>query len=310
MAWKEKVRVKLSELLGTEEIAKNACPLRVAIENETQKDGYRQIRFVFESERGAFVPCYLLVPDDGKKKYPVAICLQGHSSGFHNSVGILKYDGDKEYQPRGQFAVQAVKRGFAALAIEQRALGERRTRRHEYGFCTFTAMTELSLGRTIIGERVWDISRAIDALSVFNDLDLDKIVITGNSGGGTASFYAACIEERIKISVPSCSFCTFDSSILNLHHCPCNHIPHVRQWFDMGDLSCLIAPRELIVVAGKKDNIFPLNGVKEAFATAQEVYKAAGVPENCSLIVTDKGHWWCEDIVWDAIVSKCGKLGW
>ena len=37
---------------------------------------------------------------------------------------------------------------------------------------------------------------------------------------------------------------------------------------------------------------------------------AAGVPENASLTVTPKEHWWCVDIVWPAIQKKIKKLGW
>ena len=86
----------------------------------------------FESEKGEFVPCYLLIPDTGKEKYPVAITLQGHSTGFHNSIGVVKYEQDEAYQPRGQFAIQTVKNGFIALAIEQRGMGERRpSARHQ-----------------------------------------------------------------------------------------------------------------------------------------------------------------------------------
>ena len=44
---------------------------------------------MFESENDSFVPCYLLIPDTSKEKYPVAITLQGHTTGFHNSVGII-----------------------------------------------------------------------------------------------------------------------------------------------------------------------------------------------------------------------------
>ena len=124
--WKMQIKEKFIELTGLKNIEKNACPLNLQIESEEQKDGYKQIRFVFESEKGAFVPCYLLIPDMGKDKYPVAITLQGHSSGFHNSVGIVKYEGDEEFQKRGQFAIQAVKNGFIALALEQRGMGERR----------------------------------------------------------------------------------------------------------------------------------------------------------------------------------------
>ena len=93
--WKEQVREKLSELLRIKQIEKNACPLNMEIEEDIMLDGYRRIRFVFESEKGAFVPCYLCIPDTGKEKYPVAITLQGHSSGFHNSIGIKKYEKDE-----------------------------------------------------------------------------------------------------------------------------------------------------------------------------------------------------------------------
>ncbi|MBQ8322966.1 MAG: hypothetical protein IJX91_03255 [Clostridia bacterium] len=88
--WKKSIREKLIELAGINQIRENACPLNIQIESEEQKDGYKQIRFVFESEVGAFVPCYLLIPDTGKDKYPVAITLQGHSSGFHHSVSVAE----------------------------------------------------------------------------------------------------------------------------------------------------------------------------------------------------------------------------
>ena len=73
--WKAQVREKLVELLGLEEIAKNACEANLEIESDADEGEYRQIRFSFESEKGAFVPCYLLIPKTGKEKYPVAVCL-------------------------------------------------------------------------------------------------------------------------------------------------------------------------------------------------------------------------------------------
>ena len=312
-SWKQQVREKLIELTGIKSIEKNACPLTVQIESEEEKEGYKQIRFVFESEKGAFVPCYLLVPNTGKEKYPVAITLQGHSSGFHNSVGIVKHDGDEAYQTRGQFAVQAVKRGFIALAIEQRGMGERRpSAPHQKvaSMCEYTAHIALMLGRTILGERMWDVSKAIDALAHFSPCDTDKILITGNSGGGTMSFYAACYDERIKLSVPSCAFCSYERSIMNWYHCSCNFIPHAYEWFEMQDLACLIAPRNLVIVAGEVDSIFPIDGVEKGFETVTKIYQKEGTPDLCRLIKTPKGHWWCEDIVWQAIEEECRKLNW
>lgn len=311
--WKTEIKNKLFELAGIANIANNACPLNVQIESEEQMEGYKQIRFVFESEVGAFVPCYLLIPDTGKEKYPVAITLQGHSSGFHNSVGIVKYERDKSYQPRGQFAIQAVKEGYIALAIEQRGMGERRPcERHQKdaNMCEYEAHIALLLGRTILGERMWDVSKAIDALAMFPQCDLDKILITGNSGGGTMSFYAACFDERIKLSVPSCAFCTYEDSIMNWFHCACNFIPHAYEWFEMQDLACLIAPRNLIVVAGEKDGIFPMYGVEKGFNTIEKIYKKAKADANCRLVKTPREHWWCVDIVWNEIKKETEKLGW
>ncbi|MBP5467325.1 MAG: hypothetical protein J6Y43_07185, partial [Clostridia bacterium] len=153
-SWKKEIKDKFFELIGYEKIKENACPLTYEIESVEKKDGYTQTRFVFESEKDSFVPCYLLIPDTGKNKYPLAITMQGHSTGFHNSVGIIKYEQDKDYQPRGQFAIQAVKQGFAALAIEQRGMGERRpSARHQRGanMCEYEAHIALMLGRTILG---------------------------------------------------------------------------------------------------------------------------------------------------------------
>lgn len=50
---------------------------------KVDRQDYRFIRFTFESEYDEIVPCYLLIPKLGKEKYPVAITLQGHTTGFH-----------------------------------------------------------------------------------------------------------------------------------------------------------------------------------------------------------------------------------
>ena len=170
--WKQKIREKYISLLGLDVIEQNACEIKVDIEEVVDKGEYIRYRYVFESEKDCFVPCYLLIPKGEKKKYPVCICVQGHTTGFHISIGETKYDEDEIYIKTSTFAIDAVKNGYAALAIEQRGMGERTTPYQNRGRqktcgCTYTAMTALLLGRTIIGERVWDVSKAIDSLSNF-----------------------------------------------------------------------------------------------------------------------------------------------
>ena len=307
---KDILRKTFIELTGIDLIEKNSCPLNLDIESVEDKGTYTITRFTFESEVGAIVPCYLLVPNTGKKKYPVCITLQGHSTGFHNSINVAKYEVDKEDLPRVAYAIQAVENGYIALAIEQRAMGENKPQKEMRNWgkmCSFTAQVAFALGRTLIGERVWDVSKAIDVLSNFKECDLDNIMITGSSGGGTASYYAACYDERIKLCAPSCSFCPYKESILDIYHCACNFIPSAYRYFDMQDLACLIAPRKLVIVAGKEDIIFPINGVYRGYKTVETIYKKAGHSDNLELVVTPKGHYWYPELTWEAIKRMLKK---
>ena len=315
--WYSRAREAFISLLGIDKISANSCEDDLLVEERDVTEKYVKIRFSFESERGALLPCYLLVPNTGKEKYPVAICLQGHTGGFHHSIGEIKNPGDEKFHPHTEHAFQAVERGFAALCIEQRAMGERASEiyRPEGTLphpCTTNALTAINLGRTIIGERVWDVSRAIDALSHFSDLHLDteRIIILGHSGGGTASFYAACYDRRISYTATCGAFCSFEKSIMGIAHCVCNYIPHICNYFEMGDLAGLIAPRKLSVMTGRYDSIFPIDGVEAAFATAKEIYSAVGCPDNARLVISESGHVFDEPLFWDAIVRDVAALGW
>ena len=119
-----------------------------------------------------------------------------------------------------------------------------------------------------------------------------------------ASFYAACVDERISVCAPSCAFCPYPESILKFYHCSCNYIPQAFRYFDMQDLACLIAPRKLAIIAGKYDTAFLIDGVKRGYETVEKIYEQAGVKDNCRLVVTDKGHWWCEEIIWEVIKKQ------
>ena len=300
--WREQVREKFIELIGIESIKDNACPLNFEIEKEVQKDGYKQIRFTIETEIGSVCPVYVLIPDGITEKTPTIITLAGHNSGFHNSIGEPKPEENPSYAlGNGGIAVQAVREGFVAVAIEQRGMGERRPDFFNRGgakMCAYEALTAFELGRTLLGERVWDVSRVIDVLSNFKEIDIENIGITGGSGGGTASYYCACYDERIKYSIPLCGFCTYEDSILNIFHCNCNYIPGVYEWFEMHDLACLIAPRNLGIVTGLTDDIFPIDGVRKAFETVKQIYIEAGAKDKAQLYVTPYGHRWVREVVY------------
>jgi len=302
-AQKEQIRAKLMELLGD---MPDPVPLNPVVESTTEHETFTEYRIAFDVEAGVQAICLLCIPKLGKKKYPLAVCLQGHGTGMHVSMRRKLYPSDTPDSGDRDVAIQALNRGYAALSLDQRGMGERRTAMsanpNDQGNprCYITAMNALLLGRTLIGERCWDVSRAIDLALTYPEIDGERILCTGNSGGGTATFYAACFDERIKVAMPSCAVCTYKDSIGAMNHCSCNFIPQIAKYMDMGDLAAVIAPRKLIVINGKDDPIFPKAGVEEVYATMQKIYAAAGVPDNCILTTGQEGHRYYAAEAWSA----------
>ena len=309
-AWQKDARARVAALLGMDKLTP-AKDDRFVLESETDCEGYTDYRFLFQSEDNYFVPCHLWVPKGKPGKIPMVICLQGHSTGFHISMGRPKYPGDEKTISGGDrdFAVQIVKEGYCALVIEQRNFGE--CGGTEKGSACFVpALSALLFGRTTIGERVFDISRAIDVVTKnFSVIDADAIACMGNSGGGTATIYAATLEERIKVAMPSCALCTYKDSIGAMEHCTCNFVPGIANEFDMGDLCGLIAPRSLVVVSGAEDPIFPKHDVAESVEVAKTYYQAAGVPARITWVEGAEGHRFYAAISWPVFHQFFDKKG-
>ena len=297
--WQKRAKEKLANLLCMEKIEK--CDLDIKVEYEKECDGYKEIRFTFQSERNYRVPSHILIPDSADKNTPLVICLQGHSTGMHISLGNPKFPGDEEDIKGGDrdFAQRTIKEGYCALVIDQRGMGE--CGGDEKGpKCHIPAMSALINGRTITGERVWDVSRAIDAaIDKFSDyFDGNEIICMGNSGGGTTTIYASCMDERIRLAMPSCAFASYADSIGAMHHCQCNYVPQIAENLDMGDLLCLVAPRFLVVVSGKEDKIFPIESAREMFEITKTGYIASGGKDNCAMIEGNGGHRFYADDAW------------
>lgn len=300
--WQAALREKLKELLGmsAERQAKDLCWEGV---EEVEEGTVR--RFSFSPEPEGRVPGYLLVPHQGDGPFPLAVCLQGHSNGMYISLGRARTDGDRlDIKGGRDFARQALKMGYAALVIEQRCFGER-----TYGDaaldatrCHHAAMNALMTGRTLLGERINDVMSALDLIvPACTEIDPSRLFCMGNSGGGTVSYYAAALDPRLSLSVPSCSVCEYRASIMSIHHCSCNYLPQALNWFEMSDLAGLIAPRPLIVVAGRRDPIFPYEGVLESFSNIKAIYAAAGAPEMCHLVSGNEGHQFYPEQTWPLI---------
>lgn len=301
LSWQKEARAKLSELIGLHTFSK--CAPELEIEFEKKIEGATEIRFTYQSEEGYRVPCHLLLPD-GVENPPVIICLQGHSTGMHISLGNPIYPNDAATISGGDrdFCVRAVKEGYAAIAMEQRNFGECGGKPGATD-CMYSAVTCMLFGRTTAGERVWDIMRLIDLLeSDFADkVDVKNICLMGNSGGGTATAYTAALEDRIVLAMPSCAMCTYKDSIGAMPHCHCNFVPHIAEYFDMGDLLAMSYPKYYIQVNGLQDNIFPIKGAEEVFEQGKSAYREMGAEDKLAHVKGPEGHRFYADLSWPIV---------
>lgn len=301
--WQKKASEKLCQLLC---LPRAVCEREFTVEFTEKHEAFTEIRFVFQSEEGEFVPCHIWLPENtADEKPPVMICLQGHSTGMHISMGRARFEGDEETANDGDrdFMKHCIKRGMAAVCLEQRCFGERGGNPNPD--CYVASMTALLSGRTLLGGRVWDIMKLIDVLGEhFSDkVDVNKVYCMGNSGGGTATFYSAALDKRIKAAIPSCAFATFSGSIGAMYHCACNYVPGISKYFDMAEIAGLIAPRPLVIVSGKEDKIFPLPTAEHEFSRLEELYyRNSAFPGNCVHVKGDGGHRFYEEPAYEEFV--------
>jgi len=296
-AWQEEFRPRLRDALGLTNMERDLArhrPRAECVQTAYMGDHVREKWYLW-TEPYVPLPFWLLSPKDKSGKLPVVLTPHGHNHpGIYVGIALDEQQQKSIAEGERDIAVQAVREGYLAIAPTARGFGETRTsadrKEEKLSSCRTRLMHGLLVGRTPIGERVWDISRLIDWAVERDDADASRIAITGNSGGGTVSLFAAACDERIAIAVPSCYFCTFAGSIGSIFHCDCNYVPGILRLGEMYDVAGLIAPRPFCAIAGKEDGIFPIDHVREAFSQLERLYEVAGVPDRCELFVGEGGH--------------------
>jgi dienelactone hydrolase len=318
-SWAAAGRAALGGLIGLKRMQAElgGFPPSVALDDPEELDGYSRQKGVLRAEPGVDVPFWYLKPA-GPGPHPLALFPHGHYArhGLDYAVGVAASaemdrkirEGDRDV------AVQAVKRGFAAIAPATRgfppACVPDITNRHDGRTCRSQLLHALLAGRNVIGERVWDLRRLIDWGVGESDIDGSNVLMMGNSGGGVATLYAAACDQRVAIAVASCSFCTFVGRNGALHHCDCNAVPGVMRFGEFHDVAGLIAPRHLLIVHGRTDPLFPVEEVERALCGLRRIYAVAEAAPALGHAWGPEGHRFYSDLMWpfvmDAVAGRRG----
>lgn len=285
-AWQKRARAALRGLIGFQDQKK--VPLSPRIVKEVDRGWFVRRKVIIRTSAHSEMPMYIVIPKDIPGGLPCVLALHGHGYGARDLVGLWP-DGAERYTPDGyqkDFGLEIARRGFIVAAPEISCFGERvsdyshlgagRTPTTCHNIATFASM----LGGSVAGLRMWDGMRAVDYLSTLENADISRLGVMGISAGGMHAFFSACLDTRIKAAVISGYFCDWRHSILAINHCICNFVPGLMKLGELSDLAGLIAPRQLLIESGTRDEIFPIEAVKQTVRKARRAWEVFGVPQS------------------------------
>ena len=301
-AWQREARAKLADLMGWP-FTRPPVTVTRALDWVAVSPGLRRRAFYLRVRPETDIGVHLLWKDglleDLGGPAPVYLHLAGSTSGVHVAWGEPKLPIDHQRLGLGaDMALQAAEKGYLAVAIEQLGFGEREERslkpRSPHRL-TDAANHALLLGRTLLGEKCWDVSAVIDWLLTSDALpaaiDPARLNLFGHSSGGSNAFLAAALDERITGVLCSGSIGRFRDTVGGRRTEGGELvIPGLINWLEAEDIAALIAPRPFVGLSGKADHIFPGAGVTAVIDAARPFYERLGAAEKINAVQTEGPH--------------------
>lgn len=320
-AWKREGRAKVLELLRYSPPKVDPKPEMV---ERVDCGDYVREKIYFSTTPDVRVPAYVLVPKDGKQRHPAVLVLHDHGAFFvWGKEKVIGIEGEhpalaafrQQYYGGRSVGNELVKRGYVVMAIDMFYWGERRMRlandppewadREKMTLEQVAAFNQRSSSNTwLIGNALFEAGttwagvmftddlRSVDYLASRPDVDPDRIGCCGLSVGGFRSAHLAGLDPRIKAAVVVGWMCSYPTMLKN-HLTSIGFwatVPGLQQYMDLPDVASMNAPGGLMVIMGTQDPLFPVDGIKAAYAKIGKVYQKAGVPDHFQGVLYDGPH--------------------
>src|SRR5262249_36610247 len=285
LALRPKLREQYLDMLGLWPLPEKT-PLNAKVTGTVERDDVVIEKLHFQSKPGLYVTGNLYRPKKVEGKLPAILYVCGHSGRGR--------DGNKTaFQDHGMWFGS---NGYVCLVIDTLQLGEIAGIHH--GTYREGRWWWQALGYTPAGVECWNGIRAIDYLVTRPDVDVDRIGVTGISGGGAATFWISAADERVKCAVPVSGMSDLESYVKNKvinGHCDCMFLVNTYQW-EWTTIAALVAPRPLLFANSDNDRIFPMDGNRRIIERLRKLYKMYDKPELVDEYVSKGGHDYRPDV--------------
>lgn len=325
--WKKAARAKVFECMMTP--PKAAAAWNMEVLGEEQRDGYKAQKIAFNINAYSRITAYLLIPD-GKGPFPTVNALHDH--GAHLFIGKEKmirpfFTPEEQDAPEKQALCQEIlddadawakqlydnqyvgdylaKHGYVVFSADAPMWGERGRKegvdRNRYDLIAGNMMM---LGRDLSAFMTYDDISSTEFLASLPMVDAKRIGCVGCSMGAYRSWMLSALSDRIKAGASICWMITTDAQLTRRFGRKenggfANCIPGLRQYLDYPHIASLACPKPMLFINGTKDKLFPVPGVKDAFAEMHKVWKSQGadnlldtelweIPHSCGLKAQEK----------------------
>src|ERR1043165_657406 len=164
-------------------------PLAAQVDALSPTNGFAREHFSFARDAAQRVPGLLLKATNATGRLPVVIVMHGTGG---TKEGVLPW------------LEKLAGRGFVAVAIDARYHGARTKAgkgTDDYNAAITQAWRD-QREHPFYYDTVWDAMRLVDYLATRDDVDPQRIGLTGISKGGIETYFTSAVDTRIAVSVP------------------------------------------------------------------------------------------------------------
>jgi dienelactone hydrolase/uncharacterized protein YbdZ (MbtH family) len=287
-AWRKEGLAKAREIMIQYQ---DRTPFNPKVIDQIDRGTYTAKKVVFNISAESRVLALLLVPK-GNGPFPAALFLHDHGSKF--DIGKEKFvetwgdearlKSSREWSVKyfsGRFpGDELAKRGYVVLSIDALGWGDRSVPGFKTDSQQALAANLFNLGTSFAGIIAQEDVRASEFLAGLPEVDKKKVAAIGFSMGAFRAWQVAALSDAVTAGVADCWMATMQglmvpgnnqlkgqSAYAMLH-------PYIARYLDYPDVAALAAPKPLLVYAGGKDSLFPVESVNEAFAKMKKVWAA------------------------------------